>query len=353
MIYKIANVEELNLIWDSDIKSHPDDDRYIRWKEQFIRNNVLGNCITFLAIDGIQPIGQATLLFKPDTDIFNNNDFCSVGFGYVMGVRIDKKYEGQGHVSKLFKLIEEKAIELGLTDLIIGAEWIYPRTVSIYKHFGFDNHVGQDKKEKVLWLHKRIVEKSKKEIVPVIETERLMIKPFVLEQAKELSERLNDFELVKCTNIPFPYKEEYAIDYIKTTQKNIQEGTAYDLAVFEKKTNEFIGSIGLVIRFPLGIVTSYKSSKCGEIGYWIRRDKHGQGFCSEAAKAIIDFGFTTLNLHKIIAKCISWNKASEKVMIKCGLEYEGLSKSHILQYGVYEDVSNYGILRETYLNKKQ
>jgi len=87
-----------------------------------------------------------------------------------------------------------------------------------------------------------------------------------------------------------------------------------------------------------------------EAGYWIGVQYWGNGYCTEALKAIINYGFGTLQLNKIHAHHITTNPASGRVMLKCGMSIEGSLKKHILKNNVYEDIVLYGILRDEFRN---
>ncbi len=337
MIYKIANREELELIWDRDIQNNLNDDRYLHWKEQFIENNLQGNCITFIAVDDVVPVGQITLLHKPSTAMFRRTEFCSNGAGYVMAVRIEKPYEGKGHISKLFQLLNDTALYMGLESLVVGAETSETRTISIYQHLGFTECIGYEESEKVIWYRKKLI-CDNREITSLIGTERLILKPYSPEQATVLAETLNNFEIARWTNLPFPYENEYAVAWIEQTLKDIESQTGFELAVIIKDTNELIGT--------MSVMHIDKRSKVGELGYWIKPDKQGYGYATEAGRAIIDFAFNELKLHKVIGRCLSDNIASKQVMQKCGLTIEGEAKSQILQYGEYKDMTYLGITKD-------
>ena len=66
MEYRKATIEDLEKIWDKDILDNPNDENYVRWKHQYIQNNILGKCATFVAVDDNTPIAQVTVLFSTD-----------------------------------------------------------------------------------------------------------------------------------------------------------------------------------------------------------------------------------------------------------------------------------------------
>ena len=63
-----------------------------------------------------------------------------------------------------------------------------------------------------------------------------------------------------------------------------------------------------------------------------------------ALKAIIDFGFNCLYLHRISADYYAENIASGRIMQKSGMIFEGISKEKYFKFGTYHDVANYAII---------
>ena len=98
-----------------------------------------------------------------------------------------------------------------------------------------------------------------------------------------------------------------------------------------------IGAIGLEVN---------KTDHNAELGYWLGRDFWNQGYCTEAAVSVIEFGFKTLGLRRIASEHLVRNPASGKVMEKIGMTREGLLRKHVRKWGVFEDVVVYGILAE-------
>lgn len=175
-----------------------------------------------------------------------------------------------------------------------------------------------------------------------IETERLILTEWGddFENEKQfLLKNFNNLNVVKSLfNPPFPYTEENAEDWIRTRQKRMEEGN-YCFKIIRKTDNKILGNINLDIR-------EYKIN--GEVGYWIEEESWKNGYATEALKAVIDFGFKKLKLHKIYAKHYVDNPASGRVMQKCGMKYEGTQKEQILTHGVFHDLDFYGIV-----NKKE
>ena len=142
-IYRKATIEDLNKIWDKDIEENNGDTRYVRWKEQYINYNLNGEATTFVVLDDDNPIGQITVLFSTNCSAVKGRPLLCNGVdtGNMNAFRVEKKYEGQGHISKLVKMAETYAKEQGLKYLTIGSEAVESRNLAIYLHFGYTDYV--------------------------------------------------------------------------------------------------------------------------------------------------------------------------------------------------------------------
>ncbi|MFC5269850.1 GNAT family N-acetyltransferase [Adhaeribacter terreus] len=140
--------------------------------------------------------------------------------------------------------------------------------------------------------------------VPILETERLTLRPIV-------SQDLDDL-------LPFSYFDGKPI----TTREGITEkltriaaeiaaGNALHWGMELKSSKKLIGAAGFYRGFP---------NKTGEIGYAMNPDFEKQGFMREAVTAIINYGFTSLNLDQIIAYTKENNPASIKVLQHTGFQ---------------------------------
>lgn len=81
-----------------------------------------------------------------------------------------------------------------------------------------------------------------------------------------------------------------------------------------------------------------------EIGYWLRSDLAGRGLMTEAASAVVEFGFTEMRLHRIELHAGIDNAASIRVAEKLGFRREGVVRERGLGAGGYYDMYVYGLL---------
>ena len=90
-----------------------------------------------------------------------------------------------------------------------------------------------------------------------------------------------------------------------------------------------------------------------ELAYELGQNWWNQGYATEAAKAVIDFFFNDVGLYRIYANHAAENPASGRVMQKCGMQYEGLSRKWCLCNAGRFDGVNYAIIADDYFNKSQ
>src|SRR5206468_11543199 len=81
-----------------------------------------------------------------------------------------------------------------------------------------------------------------------------------------------------------------------------------------------------------------------ELGYWIGVDFWNRGYCTEAVKTLLEYGFKVLNYHKISARYFAGNYPSGRVMEKAGMVREGILQDEVFKDGRYITVELYGIV---------
>ena len=171
-------------------------------------------------------------------------------------------------------------------------------------------------------------------------TTRLILRPFQLSDANDVQRLAGDFEIADTTLfIPHPYKDGIAEQWISTHEANYKNGKEIIFAITIKNNKELIGSIGYILN---------KEHEKAELGYWIGKPFWNKGYATEAAEAMLKFGFEELELKRIHAHYFARNPASGKVMEKLGMQHEGTLRKDIKKWGKFEDIKIYGILRSEY-----
>lgn len=114
----------------------------------------------------------------------------------------------------------------------------------------------------------------------------------------------------------------------------------YTFAIELNKSQEFIGLVALNLGNP-----KYKSA---EVWYKLLPKQWRKGYATEALNCLLEFGFNTLNLHRIEAGCAVNNLGSIKVLEKVGMSYEGRKRKTLPLKSGWSDNFEYGILERDY-----
>lgn len=175
---------------------------------------------------------------------------------------------------------------------------------------------------------------------PKIITKRLSLGRIQYDDIPNIVTKANCKEIADNTlHLPYPYKEEDAMFWYHMQTQGYQQKSNYIFAIKLLENNEFIGGVGLHID-----ATNHKA----ELGYWISKEHWNMGFATEAASAVLKFGFESLHLNKIFASHFSKNIASEKVIRKLKMSKEAYLKNHILKNEKYIDIVMYGLTKKDF-----
>jgi ribosomal-protein-alanine N-acetyltransferase len=174
-----------------------------------------------------------------------------------------------------------------------------------------------------------------------IETDRLILRQFVLEDSEDVYRNwANDDEVTKFLTWPTHPDTEVSAKVIKSWVEEYSKPDFYQWAIELKSMNEVIGSISAVrINEEINSV---------EIGYCIGRKFWKQGITSDALNALIKFFFEEVKVNRIEAKHDPNNPNSGRVMMKCGLKLEGTCRKASKNNLGICDISIYGILADDY-----
>ncbi len=172
---------------------------------------------------------------------------------------------------------------------------------------------------------------------PTLETQRLLLRPFQTADADDVRRLAGDRAVADTTlNIPYPYEDGMAEKWISNHRDWFEFREQAIFAVTLRAENTLIGAIGLRL---------HPHDDRAELGYWIGKPYWGQGFATEAGRAIVDFGFEQLGLNRIYAHHFSRNPASGRVMQKLGMIHEGRLRQHVRKWDAFEDLELYAILK--------
>lgn len=172
-----------------------------------------------------------------------------------------------------------------------------------------------------------------------IESERLILRDLMMEDWPAVHEYASDLEVVRYMDWG-PNTEDETREFIQRALSNSRDEPrrVFSLAIVMKMEGRLIGSCGIQISNP--------ENREGWLGYCLGKGFWGNGYASEAARALVDFGFGELGLHRIFATCDPANTASAHVLEKLGMKREGRLREHKWSKGKWRDSFLYAILEQ-------
>ncbi len=135
---------------------------------------------------------------------------------------------------------------------------------------------------------------------------------------------------------PHPYTRDDAEAWLARQAGGLARGDAVNFAVADRETDALIGAVGLHLD---------GDHRRAEMGYWIGKPYWNRGYATEAARAVVSYGFERLGLNRIQAAHFPRNPASGAVLRKIGMRCEGTLRQYYLKWGVFEDAVIYSMLR--------
>jgi RimJ/RimL family protein N-acetyltransferase len=161
---------------------------------------------------------------------------------------------------------------------------------------------------------------------PKLETERLVLRPLTALDAPTVSRLAGRREIADTTiSIPHPYSEQQALQWIAGNAGIFAQGKAVVFGIQLTSEGNLVGTIGLRDIDP--------EHSQAELGFWIAVGHWGRGYATEAARAVLAFGFEMLELNRIYAHHIVRNPTSGRVLARIGMRQEGLLRQRVRKWG--------------------
>src|SRR5690606_34305364 len=135
------------------------------------------------------------------------------------------------------------------------------------------------------------------------------------------------------------YRDGMAEQWIATHMPLFERGDAVILAITNRTSRDVVGATGLTLD---------AEHDRAELGYWIGVQHWGRGYATEAAAALVAYGFEHLGLNRIYATHLLRNPMSGRVMEKIGMREEGVLRQYVKKWGEYEDIVVRSILRSEF-----
>ena len=178
----------------------------------------------------------------------------------------------------------------------------------------------------------------------VLRGERLTLRPLTLADAPIVEHLAGEKDVASTTRlIPHPYPQGMAELWLAALPELYQKAEAINWGITLEG-----GPILGTIRLTLNPIDNH-----AEIGYWVGKPFWNNGYCTEAARAVVTYGFDVLSLERIFANYMARNPASGRVLSKLGMQQEGYLRRHRRKFGRYEDLIVCGITKAEWQQQKK
>ena len=172
----------------------------------------------------------------------------------------------------------------------------------------------------------------------VLETERLMLRRPTLADVKAIARLANDRRIAENTRrLPHPYLQDHAIEFVRAMADDAGE------TAFLIENNHA----------PIGIASvDWREPDAPELGYWLGVEHWGQGFGTEAARAVIDFTFEEFDAEQMLAGARVTNPSSRNILEKCDFQWSGVELHRFEAIGSSTPVDRFRLSRGVWSSLK-
>jgi RimJ/RimL family protein N-acetyltransferase len=172
----------------------------------------------------------------------------------------------------------------------------------------------------------------------VLETERLSLRKPTLADVKAITRLANDRRIAENTRrIPYPYLQDNAVEFVRAIAE-----IGHEIAFLIESNFVPIGMVGI----------NFGTRDMPEIGYWLGVEHWGQGFGTEAARAVIDFFFEEHDHEQLYAGARVVNPASRNILEKCGFQWSGVELHRFEALGSSTPVDRFRLPRGVWSSLK-
>jgi ribosomal-protein-alanine N-acetyltransferase len=170
-----------------------------------------------------------------------------------------------------------------------------------------------------------------------LETERLVLREFVEDDAEALFAVEGDPTVARYQSFE-PRSLDESRGYVRYAAESAtwRPRSLYDLVIVRREDAQLIGRVGLQV--------SRKEGRQAALWYTLRPDCWGSGYATEAARALVAYGFAELGLHRVWADCDPANTGSWRLLERLGMRREAHHVESTWLKGGWVDSYEYAVL---------
>lgn len=177
--------------------------------------------------------------------------------------------------------------------------------------------------------------------LPVLNTPRLRLRRLVPDDLDDVFAYASDPEVAQYVTWNAHTSIEDSQSFLQWAVGLYATAQVAPWGIYHKADRRMIGTCGFAWWNP--------RHARAEIAYAIARPYWNQGLTTEAVREAVRFGFERMDLNRIEARCMPENAASERVMQKVGMTFEGVLRQQMYVKGRYDSLKLYSILKEEWL----
>jgi RimJ/RimL family protein N-acetyltransferase len=172
----------------------------------------------------------------------------------------------------------------------------------------------------------------------VLETERLLLRRPTLADVKAIAYLADDRRIaINTRRLPHPYSQDHAVEFVRSLADEIRN----TVFLIERDAAP-VGMVGIDWRAP----------EAPELGYWLGVEHWGQGFGTEAARAVIDFTFEEFEVEHLVSGARVTNPSSRNILEKCGFQWIGVELHRFEALGSSTPVDRFRLSRGVWASLK-
>jgi RimJ/RimL family protein N-acetyltransferase len=171
----------------------------------------------------------------------------------------------------------------------------------------------------------------------ILETERLTLRRPTLADVNAIARLADDRRIAQNTRLPHPYSQDHAVDFIRHVASEPRK-----VIFLVEHSHTPIGMVG----------ANWREEDTPELGYWLGVDHWGQGFATEAARAVLDFTFEEFDIAFIRSFARVTNPASRNILEKCGFQWSGVELHRFESIGSSAPVDCFRLTRGVWSSLK-
>ena len=173
-----------------------------------------------------------------------------------------------------------------------------------------------------------------------LETPRLILRKLNMRDANDIFEYASMPEVSEHVTWDYHRNIADSMAFLKLIVQQYEDSKPSPWGIVEKSSGKLIGTGGYHNWFA--------EHRRAEVGYAISSKFWSRGLMTEALEEMLSFGFETMGLNRIEALCRKENPASEKVLLKCGMKFEGVLREQMFMKGIFQDLKIFSILENEF-----